>query len=371
MVDMRRSHLFRGITALLLIAAILLAMAGCNGYGSIPELIEPQNAQRPTCAAEYRTVFDVEVLDGEIVPETTELRADRSEKVLSCKVFPGQQVKAGDVLLEYDLLDAQEELEDLTAEYEYVLLRQQTEESEDAGNLEIARIELEKLRWQGAGYMQILQKEQEIEKLELENEQHAQERVFELEKMEAKLKDLQESVADNVLTSPSDGIVVYTANLQNGTQIMQKDLLFIIASEKKFRIQSEFKSSRILNDCSKLEAWIGGTAYPIEAIPYDQNEYNRRIIAGSDVYSYYSIKGAKADGVQMGDYAAVFLYTNYKEYVLTLPATAVYRDDGGFYVYLADGEHNIRQPITVGTITTLYYEITGGIEEGERVYVKE
>ena len=351
MIDMRRSHLFRGITALLLIAAILLAMAGCNGYGSIPELIEPQNAQRPTCAAEYRTVFDVEVLEGEIVPETTELRADRSEKVLSCKVFPGQQVKAGDVLLEYDLLDAQEELEDLTAEYEYVLLRQQTEENADAGNLEIARIELEKLRWQGAGYMQILQKE--------------------LEKMEAKLKDLQESVADNVLTSPSDGIVVYTANLQNGTQIMQKDLLFIIASEKKFRIQSEFKSSRILNDCSKLEAWIGGTAYPIEAIPYDQNEYNRRIIAGSDVYSYYSIKGAKADGVQMGDYAAVFLYTNYKENVLTLPATAVYRDDGGFYVYLADGEHNIRQPITVGSITTLYYEITGGIEEGERVYVKE
>lgn len=358
------------LTAALLAIMTMLSISGCSGASGVPELIEPQNAQRPTCTVERRTIYDVEVLDGEVVPETTQIRADQASVVFSCKVIPGQKVKAGDVLLEYDLEDAEEQLENLKADYEFLKLKQETEESKEAGDIDIARIELDKMRWQGAGYMSILRKEQEIEKLELENSQHAEERAFELEKAEAELADLEETVNNNVMTSPMNGIVVYTANLQSGTQIQQKDLLFIIASEKKFQIRSDYRSSRALESCSKMETRIAADVYPIEAQPYDQIEYSRRIISGSSVYSYYKVKTRSAD-IHMGDYAAVFLYSNYREDVLSLPATAVYRDSDGFYVYLADGDHNVRQTISVGAVTELYYEITDGLEEGAQVYVKE
>ena len=367
-------HPLRGkgrLTAALLAITILLIASGCSGSAGVPELIEPQNAQRPTCTAVRKTIYDVEVLDGEVVPEITQVRADKATLALSCKVIPGQKVKAGDILLEYDLQDAEERLEDLKADYDFLKLKLETEESKEAGDIDVARIELDKMRWQGAGYMSILRKEQEIERLELENTQHAEERAFELKKAEAELADLEETVNNNVMKSPVNGIVVYTANLQYGTQIQQKDLLFIIASEKKFQIRSEYKSSRVIESCSKIEARIAADTYPIAAQPYDQIEYSRRIISGSSVYTYYKIRGAKTDNVKMGDYAAVFLYTNYREDVLALPSTAVYRDSDGYYVYLADGDHNVRQTVSVGAVTELYYEITDGLEEGAQVYVKE
>ena len=56
-------------------------------------------------------------------------------------------------------------------------------------------------------------------------------------------------------------------------------------------------------------------------------------------------------------------------YALILPANAVHRDTGGFYVYRVTPEGRERLTVARGIFTDALVQITQGLEEGEQVYV--
>ena len=72
----------------------------------------------------------------------------------------------------------------------------------------------------------------------------------------------------------------------------------------------------------------------------------------------------------MGDFVLICMVGNYHPQVLSVPSGAVYRDSTGTYVYLLDGDTRVRKDVILGYSGTVYVEIAEGLQEGDRVYVK-
>ena len=61
---------------------------------------------------------------------------------------------------------------------------------------------------------------------------------------------------------------------------------------------------------------------------------------------------------------------NYHPHVLSIPAGAVYQDSNGSYVYLMEDDVRVRRDVITGYTDNVYVEIAEGLQEGDRVYVK-
>ena len=86
------------------------------------------------------------------------------------------------------------------------------------------------------------------------------------------------------------------------------------------------------------------------------------------MYTYYSAEDYS--GAKMGDYVLVCMKSNYHDHVLSIPSKAIYRDSSGSYVYLLDGDIRVRRDVVTGYSSDVYVEILEGLQEGDRVYVK-
>ncbi|MBQ7064960.1 MAG: hypothetical protein IJM90_08735 [Firmicutes bacterium] len=355
-------------------AALLLAlmmMAGCAEGGRAPELLEPQNAVRPTHTVRRGTIYDVRVMDGEVIPVMRTVSLDKSGTVGACHVYVGDTVRKGDLLLSLETEQLTEEAERLTAQLEQTRQSFASDLRTAELNVKIAEQELSRMQWQKASSTSILRKRQEIERLKLSYEQLQEEQAFRLEQLAQSVQKAEEALQDQELVSPADGIIVYCRQMNVGDKISEHDVLFVIASESEIEIRSDYLSAKDYNAANKVEARIGADTYQVRQHPYDQQEYLRMVLAGKTVRSYYDLIGNTGE-VQAGTYAALLIYTNFKEDVLTVPRTALYHDESGRYVYVvtANGGSE-RRNITTGIMTSMDAEVLEGLQEGETIYVKE
>ena len=85
-------------------------------------------------------------------------------------------------------------------------------------------------------------------------------------------------------------------------------------------------------------------------------------------YTYYAAEDY--NGARMGDFVLVCMKSNYHPQVLSIPSKAIYRDSSGNYVYFLEGDTRVRRDVVTGYSGTVYVEILEGLQEGDRVYVK-
>jgi hypothetical protein len=121
-------------------------------------------------------------------------------------------------------------------------------------------------------------------------------------------------------------------------------------------------------DEALIAAKIGDKEYEIEYLPYDPVEYATLIFGGETVKARYTLKDQGL--LKGGEYAVVMVYSIYKEDVLTAPTNSLYRDGSQWYVYKMEGDVRTRCDVTIGAYSGTNVEITGGLEEGDVVYVK-
>ena len=67
----------------------------------------------------------------------------------------------------------------------------------------------------------------------------------------------------------------------------------------------------------------------------------------------------------------VFCVHGYRENALCIPATALYRDSRGAYVFKQENGQRKQTYIKAGISTALRVEVLSGLEEGDVVYVSE
>ena len=78
-----------------------------------------------------------------------------------------------------------------------------------------------------------------------------------------------------------------------------------------------------------------------------------------------------AEEVQIGDYAAVYLYRSIAKDALYVPVNALHEDGGVRYVYRASEDGQERVTVETGVESDSFVEITSGLQEGDVVYVQE
>ena len=348
---------------------ILLGLTGCDAPEKVvPELLDPVGVQLDTAVVKRGTVSRLETYDGEVIPYVEELHFISDGRLAQIHVLAGDTVKAGQVLASLDEESILAKIETLETKIAEVKKLGTFSDRQSNAEIGIAEVELNRLKAEGASQQEIDLKKLEIQQLELDLKHARQLRNLELEENQRKLDALQASVGQGQILAPFDGRIVYVRDIKKGASVRGYTTVMCIVDETRLSLVSDFVTESAFNLASRVYAKIGDKEYEIEYLPYDPVEYATLIFGGETVKARYTLKDQSL--LKGGEYAAVMVYSIYKEDVLTVPTNSLYREGSQWYVYKMDGDVRTRCDITIGAYSGTNVEITDGLKEGDVVYVK-
>lgn len=393
--------------ALCLVFCLLAGLPGCGGEkeqepaaltSADIELIEPVNSVSNTEAAAYRTLYDYKIISGYVCPYVQEYALSIDARLSEYLVVPGDRVQKGAPLLQADeeaLLDeieaARDELDKLALDYEtgqkdYALVTSDIREEIEGYEEEIAELEEELadarryvreesdlLYWKDA----IARLELAIEACGLRIEQnelkaaHATQ-IYELDAayQNDRIEQLQQQIDRYTLYSGMSGTVVSVGMLQEGEYMSAGTPLVAVADDSQTIFRCDYVSKEDVKRCDDLYVVINGERYEVTYQPYTTAEYNKLKSQNGSVYSSFVIDDPEGN-VKTGDFAVLTMVYTKCDGVLTVPKTAVRRDEAGHYVYcVVDGE-SVETRVRTGESDGVYTEITNGLSEGDLIMLTE
>ena len=120
---------------ILLLTLVLLLSFACAAEEAVPELLTPVGVNPDLAVVTLGTLDSLKVLDGFVAPETEELNFTQDGTVKKNYVFPGDEVKQGDLLAELDLDDLDEYIESVAPMPQRVRFISMSKSSFDAGDM--------------------------------------------------------------------------------------------------------------------------------------------------------------------------------------------------------------------------------------------
>ena len=190
---------------------VLMGLTGCakeSEEAIVPDLLEPVGVQMDLAEAKIDNIYQIDTYNGKVVPYVEELQFSRDGVLENINVTLGEIVEAGQVLAELSYEDTLEQIEALKEEI--AELTKNGEYSDSIANLdiEIAKVELEKMKEAGYSKQNLQLKEIDIQKLQLNLKQDQELRSLELQKKNKELRELQSKINNNTITAPFAGRVV-------------------------------------------------------------------------------------------------------------------------------------------------------------------
>lgn len=358
--------------ALFLALAGILLLPGCQGTAEqqAPELLEPVGVQMDTAAVTRGEIYNIQYLDGEIKPAVEALYFKTEGTLEKKNVNVGDLVTKGQILAQLDESALLEQIDALQKQLDYQKNDAQFSVQQQQLDIDIAKLELEQMREQGASAAQIQVKELDIDKLETALSHSRELQAMEQKRLSDQLAELQAKAGDNQLVAPYDGRVVYIGGLSEGAAVQGYTPVLYLVNESELVISAEYISEADLRDATRIYASVGDQIYDVAYEPYDQEEYVSRVLYGEDMDTRFSIDAAGA-ALESGQYVCIYIQSGYKEDVLTVPVNALYRDETGQYVYRMEDGKRVRCEVEVGMTSDVKAEILEGLQEGDEVYVKE
>ena len=357
---------------------LLLLVSGCARQAEqvAPELMEPVGVKLDIQAVQRGDLYKLAVYDGEVVPYVQGLNFVMDGVFESMDVLPGAKVRAGQTLARMDESAIQEQYEALAEDIAHAERMYALDNEMKAIDLDIARLELDRLL---AGYakapdekarLAVQEQRAAIERMQLEMRQAQQTQALALETKRQKLQGLSDQLGRNRIVAPFDGRVIYIAVKQKGDRALASEPMVFLADDTRLSLQSVYISQTELRGANEIYARIGATDYAIEMNPVDMSEYISRMLAGASMELTYRFANPP-EGLECGQYAAIYVVTGRMEDVLYIPSNALYSDASGRYVYRVVDGNRERCPVTTGGTNGIQTVITGGLVEGDYVYVKE
>ncbi|MBQ8768728.1 MAG: biotin/lipoyl-binding protein [Oscillospiraceae bacterium] len=357
------------ILGLLLSAAIL---AGCDGKpAAAPPLQEPEGVQPDKTAAYIGDIYDVTYFDFAVVPYVQELSFAMNGTVEKVHFYPGMEVAKGDVLVELDVSQTQAQARALEEELAHAEHMDAYADTVAQLDIELLQVELKELQENDASALEIQLKENEIAQKQAALRQTRKLRELETQAKRDALEKLNQTLAQDALYAPFSGRILYSDELTEGTQIKAYDPIVFLADNTKLQLSGEYIKPGLLKNADLVIAHIGDTRYEIAEKAMEEDNLNAAIASGKDAQTKFDFLAPETlEGkVEAGDYAAIFVYTDYIRDALLIPRGAVLTDAAGSYVYVdADGAR-VRREVKLGKVTDGLAQITEGLQEGEVVYV--
>ena len=252
-----------------------------------------------------------------------------------------------------------EEDDSTSADEELALVEQEIAQVEE----ELTRVEKE-----------IALKENEIAQkqalLRQDKEQHALDRRTQQKELNA----LNASLEDNVLCAPFAGRIVYGDILKPGSWVQAEDPIIFLADDSKLSIECDYIPVETIEAADRVYAHIGEKEYELRYIPIDPDELMSLTISGAEITSTFEIIASEEElrALEAGQYAAIFLWSDYEADALVVPSGAVMYDsvERRNYVYVDENGTRVKRTVEIGIGTTSRVQILEGLEEGDVVYVE-
>lgn len=337
------------------VLSLCLALAGCGGeketMQEVPELVEPAGAVQENVYARYQDVYSLRVMETVVLPRQEELCFERVGILDKVYVYTGKRVEKGEILAE--LRDeAGEEWERLNEQ-----LTRMREENEYNNRCAEIDIEIARLSGQDVARMELLLSQQK-----------------ELQDFEEKHLLEQIAMADgerghHQLIAPFSGVVTAIVGYWEGMAFSENTPLLVLASEEGRYLQTEYVGKQEMDSCHECYVMVDGKRYELEYIPYTDEELQQLTTRGEAKVSKYRMLDAQE--AKLGKNAFVCIVGDYKENVLALPKSVLYKERRNYFVYRVEGENLVKTPVEVGVLGNAYAEIISGLEEGACVYAEK
>lgn len=356
------------ITAIFLLLALLFT--GCAGGETVtaPPLREPAGMEQDIVAVTRGSIGRVQTFSGLVMPEIRELSFSVAGPITEVLVSVGSQVKSGQPLAKLNTASLESALASARDQLEYSDTEHELNRKKRELQMDIARLELEELKSYGVSSTTRKLKEAQIRELENQMEEFEGLWALNREDMVRRIEELEKQVNAGVLAAPCDGTVVHCAAAE-GSYAMANNALIWLAAADTARIRTDYLTAEQVSRATELYAMVDGYRVEVEYVPLARKEYLAMKASGDVMQSTFLVKEANGHPVEAGMEVILFLTTDQVEDALLLPANAVHRDTGGFYVYCVTPEGRERRTVTRGVVTDALVQIDQGLEEGDQVYV--
>lgn len=329
----------RGCWIPALLACLTVALAGCSllpeeRVDEIPTLIEPPPSRVITYPVERMTLQEEIRGLGRVAPtKEANLYFTQSGRVARVEVRPGQQVKAGDILVQLETGSLEHELK--MAEID----------------LELARLELERRKLSGAAPFELQAQELNYRKAELRVE-------F--------LKDRLEAAT---LRAPFDGIV-QSVRTRVGELVQEYSTVAVVADPTALELQMEVRRVEDINKLARGQKALVEVArdrfVPATVVQITDLETGTSFSTAKMVH--LEIEGGLAStGLKLDDLVTVRLIVQERPDTLAIPRAALREFMGRTYVRVMEGDARREVDVEVGIRTPTHVEILRGLSEGDIV----
>lgn len=330
-----------------------LVLAGCGGKEAVqeaPELLEAVHAVREDVYAQYRDVYSLDILETVVLPRQEELGFERSGVLKEVYVYTGKVVQKGDVLAELRD-DSAEEYKRL----EEQLAKMREDNAYDIRHLEID-IEIAKLSGQSTARLE-LQLKQMKERQDMDEK-------YLLDQLEETGKDQ----GGYQLIAPFSGTVSAIVDHWEGMPFSEDTPLLVLVSEDGRYLQADYMSQSKMEACHEYYVMVDGKRYELEYLPYSAEEMQKMTAKNEKKVTRFRMLDAQGAG--LGKNAFICLVGEYRENVLSVPKSVLYKERKDYFVYKVEGESLVKTPVEVGVQGNAYAEILSGLEEGACIYAE-
>jgi hypothetical protein len=157
--------------------------------------------------------------------------------------------------------------------------------------------------------------------------------------------------------------------LTAGTQVKAFDPIVFLADNAKLQLCGEYIKPGVLKNADIVVAHVGDTTYEIVEKPLEENEQSAADQTKETRFDFLAPEVLEGK-VEAGQYAAIYVYTDYIRDALLVPRGAILTDAVGSYVYVDVNGDRVRREVELGKVTDGLAQITKGLQEGEVVYVQ-
>lgn len=266
--------------------------------------------------------------------------ADDGSRIKAIKVKKGSKVKQGSVLIqeyveedEASLKEAKREIANLQLQIRQAK-KMKARELEQLKNTGGSREEKKNVRQQYDSQIRNYQSTLELTKLDM--------------------KELQESIAEAVITSEVAGTVTKADHSYEDDYATGEDVLVVVQGKKRNRFVCNSEYAKRYKDGDTVLVTVAGNQYKTTAKKGGKNV----------VYFYPKNKASLKNGAS----GSVDLILKEKKDVIYLPKALVFEMGNKKVVYM-EGKSGVKEmrEVQVGETIQNYIEITSGLKEGEQV----
>lgn len=354
-------------TIALLLSVFLFAGCGSNKY-KIPELKEPVVTNETYQCAVRGNVGKVVYKQGTIEPVKHAQFWKTSVAIKEVKVRVGDKVKKGDVLAVADVEYVTENIAAINREIAY--LNEQKAVEDEKYEMQMAEYQY---RLDGAkeiGNTSVAKQTEDAMKVAEENKFYSDLLYnHRIKYKNDELSDLAEVVENENLLATYDGVVTYSLDLTKANIVNKECNVAVITDYNETFLSVPYDVNANESNYSDVYAIVGGKRCEIKEIEYSANE--KAVLKSKSVnmpnrYEFVD----KQIKPELGTTIYIACRKEYVDDTIIVNNESVYSDDKGDFVYIINGDKNEKRYIETGMHDAHNTEVKSGIEEGEKVFLK-